>query len=321
MNDGFGGRDRSLPPLGRSTQLMPECDIVCGSCLPGIIRDGCRPPPLPNIRTFSWICKFRRLHPRPRLATSMASNVSRHHLSVFYFFFFCHPGWRPSPRQGAEAGEVRAQRRIHHLSDPEGRRAPAAFVHCSSDARSTSDFGLHSGAGDQRALRNCMSTPDRGVDNRDKTASPDTRSLCCLCSGVRRQMPAAGKPLPIAGVDALRNPRTRCHFASKTGRSRDVRSSSARKLSDNWVSKLTRGVVISCDPVSPRRWRPSCSTPIARKDNPPGGVAGKSRPYHRSGVVLAVRSDSQASSLASLVSVAVRGARSARGLHDAGSRA
>jgi len=39
---------------------------------------------------------------------------------------------------------------------------------------------------------------------------------------------------------------------------------------------------------------------IARKDAPPEGGMKLSRPYHRSGVVLAVRADSPASSLASL---------------------
>ena len=39
---------------------------------------------------------------------------------------------------------------------------------------------------------------------------------------------------------------------------------------------------------------------IARKDTPPAGGVKVSRPYHRSGVVLAVRGDSHASSLAGL---------------------
>jgi polar amino acid transport system substrate-binding protein len=39
---------------------------------------------------------------------------------------------------------------------------------------------------------------------------------------------------------------------------------------------------------------------IARKDTPPAGGVQPSRPYHRSGVVLAVRGDSPASSLANL---------------------
>ena len=39
---------------------------------------------------------------------------------------------------------------------------------------------------------------------------------------------------------------------------------------------------------------------IARKDTEPAGGVRLSRPYHRSGVVLAVRNDSRASSLATL---------------------
>jgi len=52
-----------------------------------------------------------------------------------------------------------------------------------------------------------------------------------------------------------------------------------------------------CDPVSPRD--PVLDV-IARKDTQPAGGVQISRPYHRSGVALAVRDDSPASSPASL---------------------
>jgi len=88
-------------------------------------------------------------------------------------------------------------------------------------------------------------------------------------------------------------------FASKFGPVPGFQIELGEKIAEQLGVKLTREWVVSA--IQYRR--ADCDLVldvIARKDtSPPGGVR-VTRPYHRSGVVLAVRSDSKASSLASL---------------------
>ncbi len=88
-------------------------------------------------------------------------------------------------------------------------------------------------------------------------------------------------------------------FASKSGPVPGFQIELGEKIAEQLGVKLAREWVVSA--IQYRR--ADCDLVldvITRKDaQPPGGVR-TSRPYHRSGVVLAVRSDSSASSLASL---------------------
>jgi polar amino acid transport system substrate-binding protein len=88
-------------------------------------------------------------------------------------------------------------------------------------------------------------------------------------------------------------------FASKNGPIPGFQIELGEKIAEQLGVKLTREWVVSA--IQYRR--ADCDLVldvIARKDTePPGGVR-VSRPYHRSGVVLAVRGDSSASSLVSL---------------------
>jgi polar amino acid transport system substrate-binding protein len=88
-------------------------------------------------------------------------------------------------------------------------------------------------------------------------------------------------------------------FASKTGPLPGFQIELGEKIAQQLGVRLTREWVISAIQFR----RADCDLvldSIARKDTPPEGGIKLSRPYHRSGVVLAVRADSPASSLASL---------------------
>jgi polar amino acid transport system substrate-binding protein len=88
-------------------------------------------------------------------------------------------------------------------------------------------------------------------------------------------------------------------FASKFGPVPGFQIELGEKIAEQLGVKLTREWVVSA--IQYRR--AECDLVldvIARKDTPPPGGVRVTRPYHRSGVVLAVRSDSKASSLASL---------------------
>jgi polar amino acid transport system substrate-binding protein len=88
-------------------------------------------------------------------------------------------------------------------------------------------------------------------------------------------------------------------FASKTGPIPGFQIELGEKIAEQLGVKLTREWVVSA--IQYRR--ADCDLvldTIARKDIPPEGGVKVTRPYHRSGVVLAVRADSPAASLASL---------------------
>ena len=88
-------------------------------------------------------------------------------------------------------------------------------------------------------------------------------------------------------------------FASKTGPVPGFQIELGEKIAEQLGVKLTREWVVSA--IQYRR--ADCDLVldvISRKDTSPAGGVRVSRPYHRSGVVLAVRGDSPASSLANL---------------------
>ena len=115
-------------------------------------------------------------------------------------------------------------------------------------------------------------------------------------------MTAGGRPLETViergALTLCANPNA-LPFASKTGPVPGFQVELGEKIAQQLGVKLAREWVVSA--IQYRR--ADCDfvlDTIARKDTPPMGGVQVSRPYHRSGVVLAVRSDSPASSLASL---------------------
>ena len=112
------------------------------------------------------------------------------------------------------------------------------------------------------------------------------------------ECPLAGNRHRARRVDALRQPNA-LPFASKAGPVPGFQIELGEKIAEQLGVKLTREWVVSA--IQYRR--ADCDLVldvIARKDTEPAGGVRVSRPYHRSGVVLAVRSDSPAQSLASL---------------------
>lgn len=88
-------------------------------------------------------------------------------------------------------------------------------------------------------------------------------------------------------------------FASKSGPIPGFQIELGEKIAEQLGVRLTREWVVSA--IQYRR--ADCDLvldTIARKDAPPEGGVKVTRPYHRSGVVLAVRADQPASSLAGL---------------------
>ena len=107
-------------------------------------------------------------------------------------------------------------------------------------------------------------------------------------------------------------------FASKTGPVPGFQIELGEKIAEQLGVKLVREWVVSA--IQYRR--ADCDLvldAIARKDTPPAGGVKVSRPYHRSGVVLAVRGDSHGVVAGqSRFRSAGRGAGRLAGLHDAG---
>ena len=116
------------------------------------------------------------------------------------------------------------------------------------------------------------------------TAAADARSLETIIERGALTLCASPNALP---------------FASKTGPVSGFQVELGEKIAQQLGVKLTREWVVSA--IQYRR--ADCDLvldAIARRDIVPEGGLKVSRPYHRSGVVLAVRSDSQAVSLAAL---------------------
>ena len=116
------------------------------------------------------------------------------------------------------------------------------------------------------------------------TAAADARSLEVILERGTLKLCAHPNALP---------------FASKTGPISGFQTELGEKIAQQIGVKLTREWVVNA--IQYRR--ADCDLvldAIVRKDVAPEGAIKLSRPYHRGGVVLAVRADSPASSLASL---------------------
>jgi polar amino acid transport system substrate-binding protein len=126
-----------------------------------------------------------------------------------------------------------------------------------------------------------------------------TASICLLLLGSAAADARSLETITERGALTLCANPNALPFASKTGPVPGFQIELGEKIAQQLGVKLTREWVISA--VQYRR--ADCDLvldSIARKDTPPAGGVQVSRPYHRSGVVLAVRADSHASSLASL---------------------
>src|SRR6266550_3258932 len=178
-------------------------------------------------------------------------------------------------------------------------RAPCpALVQCSATARSSPSSPTFGGS---------MTNVRPKLHGDRRTAASEARyrlagyaaSICLLVLG---SAAADARSLEIiterGALTLCANPNA-LPFASKTGPVPGFQIELGEKIAQQLGVKLTREWVISA--IQYRR--ADCDfvlDSIARKDAPPEGGMKLSRPYHRSGVVLAVRADSPASSLASL---------------------
>jgi polar amino acid transport system substrate-binding protein len=184
----------------------------------------------------------------------------------------------PRTRSGAETGS-----RSENASN-EGSRAPFRFYRNGKGSGARAKLG-----GDRRTA---------AWKPRYRLARY-TASICLLLLG---SAAADARSLEIiterGALTLCANPNA-LPFASKTGSVPGFQIELGEKIAQQLGVKLAREWVISA--IQYRR--ADCDLvldSIARKDTPPAGGVQVSRPYHRSGVVLAVRADSRASSLASL---------------------
>jgi len=184
----------------------------------------------------------------------------------------------PRTRSGAETGS-----RLENASN-EGSRAPFRFYRNGKGSSARAKLG-----GDRRTS---------ACKPRYRLARY-TASICLLLLG---SAAADARSLEIiterGALTLCANPNA-LPFASKTGSVPGFQIELGEKIAQQLGVKLAREWVISA--IQYRR--ADCDLvldSIARKDTPPAGGVQVSRPYHRSGVVLAVRADSRASSLASL---------------------
>jgi polar amino acid transport system substrate-binding protein len=123
--------------------------------------------------------------------------------------------------------------------------------------------------------------------------------ICLLVLGAAAAQARSLEAVMEAGALTLCANPNALPFASKSGPVPGFQIELGEKIAQQLGVKLTREWVISA--IQYRR--ADCDLvldSIARKDTEPAGGVKLSRPYHRSGVVLAVRGDSQASSLAGL---------------------
>src|SRR3982075_4457874 len=184
----------------------------------------------------------------------------------------------PRTRSGAETGS-----RLENASN-EGSRAP---------------FRFHRNGKGSGARAKLRGDPRTSAWKPRYRLARYTASICLLLLG---SAAADARSLEIiterGALTLCANPNA-LPFASKTGSVPGFQIELGEKIAQQLGVKLTREWVISAMQYR----RADCDLvldSIARKDTEPAGGVQLSRPYHRSGVVLAVRDDSHASSLASL---------------------
>src|SRR5258708_4229260 len=179
------------------------------------------------------------------------------------------------------------------------RRAPCRrSVRCSATARSSRSWPTSGGS-------MTSAPPKPNGDRRIAPGKPRYRLARYAASILLLVLASAAADARSLETITERGALTLCAnpnalpFASKTGPVPGFQIEIGEKIAQQLGVKLTREWVISA--IQYRR--ADCDLvldTIARKDTPPAGGMQVSRPYHRSGVVLAVRADSRASSLASL---------------------